>query len=140
MIEIDVLFDITDEISRLRHEVFVEEQGVSEEEEHVGREREFVHFCLYEDKKLAGYARASIHKGIFHIGRVAVRRDKRNRGYGKEVVLFAEEYGIRAGCHTASLNAQIQAKGFYDKLGYEADGEVFTEAGMDHVHMRKKLV
>lgn len=135
----DVLYDINNEIALLRHEVFVEEQGVTEEEEYDGNESDFIHFCMYENEELIGYARASVKEGTIHIGRVVIRKDKRKHGYGKEVVLFAEEYGIRAGCRVASLNSQIQAKGFYDKLGYEADGEVFIEAGIDHIRMSKNL-
>jgi predicted GNAT family N-acyltransferase len=37
------------------------------------------------------------------------------------------------------LHAQLSAKGFYDRLGYAPEGEVFEEAGIPHLVMRKHL-
>jgi predicted GNAT family N-acyltransferase len=37
------------------------------------------------------------------------------------------------------LHAQLAAEGFYARLGYEAFGENYLEAGIPHVSMRKVL-
>ncbi len=36
------------------------------------------------------------------------------------------------------LDAQIQALPFYEKLGYVAEGDVFMDAGIPHLLMRKQ--
>jgi predicted GNAT family N-acyltransferase len=33
----------------------------------------------------------------------------------------------------------VQARPFYDRLGYTAVGDVYLEAGIEHVTMRKEL-
>ena len=37
------------------------------------------------------------------------------------------------------LHAQIHAKGFYEALGYTPFGDIFLEAGIEHISMKKKL-
>ena len=37
------------------------------------------------------------------------------------------------------LHAQTQAQGFYAANGYEPEGELFMEAGIEHVRMSKDL-
>ena len=37
------------------------------------------------------------------------------------------------------LHARETALGFYQKLGYETEGDSFTEVGLPHSAMRKKL-
>ena len=37
----------------------------------------------------------------------------------------------------AVLNAQLQVENFYTRLGFVAKGDVFQEAGIDHVRMVK---
>jgi predicted GNAT family N-acyltransferase len=37
------------------------------------------------------------------------------------------------------LNSQLQAKTFYEGLGFKEYGDVFLEANIEHVSMSKKL-
>jgi predicted GNAT family N-acyltransferase len=37
------------------------------------------------------------------------------------------------------LHARETARGFYEKLRYEAEGDSFTEVGLPHLFMGKKL-
>jgi predicted GNAT family N-acyltransferase len=41
---------------------------------------------------------------------------------------------------SVELNAQTHALGFYEQLGFRAQGEEFMEAGIPHRHMRLVLV
>ena len=38
------------------------------------------------------------------------------------------------------LHAQVAVAGFYRRLGYVEEGDLFEEAGIPHVAMRKKIV
>lgn len=62
--------------------------------------------------------------------------------------MFAVEQGAPAalardalarGLSEVVLHAQLSAMGSYDRLGYAPEGEVFAEAGIPHVVMRKHL-
>jgi len=37
------------------------------------------------------------------------------------------------------LHAQTSVRAFYEKFGYIAHGQVFLEAGISHISMRKSL-
>lgn len=37
------------------------------------------------------------------------------------------------------LSSQYQAKGFYEKLGFIEIGDIYEEANIDHIKMKKKL-
>ena len=39
----------------------------------------------------------------------------------------------------AVLNAQLQVENFYARLGFVAKGDVFQEAGIDHVRMVRSV-
>jgi predicted GNAT family N-acyltransferase len=59
------------------------------------------------------------------VSRLAVLKEYRQFGLGRELMLEVEKY--MSG--TLKLHAQIQAIGFYERLGYAADGERFDEDG-----------
>lgn len=78
--------------------------------------------------------------GHYHLGRLAVRRDDRNRGIGKTLVEAAHEYvsahTLRGHTATVILDAQIHARGFYEAIGYNATTEnTFFDAGIEHIEM-----
>ena len=37
------------------------------------------------------------------------------------------------------LSSQYHAKGFYEKLGFIEIGDIYQEADIDHIKMKKKL-
>ena len=132
-------FDINDDITAIRREVFMVEQGISYTDEFEGNEDSFIHFCCYENDLLIGYLRASISNDMMRIGRVAVRKEYRKQGVGVKLMTVAENFGKEKGCKLVSLNAQIQAKGFYAKLGYIESGNIFLEANIKHILMKKHI-
>jgi len=139
MITIETLYDINDAIAGIRREVFIDEQSIAEEDEFEGGEDTFIHFCMHENGIIIGYARVYVKDHILHIGRIAVRKVFRQRGHGRHIVSFAEKFGLVVDCAAISLNAQIQAKGFYEKIGYTSIGAMFLEAGIEHIKMIKSF-
>lgn len=140
MIEIIKCFDLNDDIAAIRREVFMEEQGISYTDEFDDNEDSLIHFCYYEQNILIGYIRVSISNNVIHISRVAVRKDFRKRGVGTKLMTHAEDFGRNNGCEISSLNAQLQAKGYYARSGYVEYGNIFLEANIAHILMEKHLV
>jgi len=136
---IKIFNDINEDVFQIRREVFIEEQGITEEDEFEGSEEKFIHFCLYDNNDITGYIRVYVENRELHIGRVAVVLTYRGRGLGYSLMNVAEEFGLQNNCYSCLLNSQIQAKGFYKRLGYSEVGEVFLEAGIDHIKMVKHL-
>jgi predicted GNAT family N-acyltransferase len=55
-------------------------------------------------------------------------------------MLAALEARARAeGLGEIELHAQAKVEGFYRRLGYAREGDLFEEAGIQHVVMRKPL-
>jgi ElaA protein len=74
------------------------------------------------------------------IGRVCVSRAARGTGLGKALIEKAVEIARDTpGVRRAKLGAQVQALGFYEKLGFAAFGPVYDDAGIDHRDMVLEL-
>ncbi|MDC7234318.1 MAG: GNAT family N-acetyltransferase [Spirochaetales bacterium] len=124
------------DIIHVRKEVFVKEQNVPPELEQDGRDPELIHVLARSGSEATGTARMT-RDG--HIGRVAVLKAMRGKGVGVLMMKALEEEARELKIPEVHLNAQLSAKGFYTALGYKEEGEIFEEAGISHVHMRKKV-
>ena len=119
----------------IRREVFCREQGVAEAEEIDGLDPVCRHYLARLDGAAVGTARTrNLDDGTDKIERVAVLKRLRGTGIGKALMARAEA-DIVVG--PVVLNAQLQVEEFYAKLGFVAEGEIFREAGIDHVRMVK---
>jgi predicted GNAT family N-acyltransferase len=121
----------------IRRVVFIEEQRVPLEEEWDGRDPDCRHFLACLDGQPVGTARLLPDA---HIGRVAVLREARGRGIGEALMAAAIAAARRDGHACVALAAQTHALAFYARLGFEAFGEEFLDAGILHRHMRLSLV
>ncbi|MFP8952050.1 GNAT family N-acetyltransferase [Natrialbaceae archaeon A-arb3/5] len=136
---------VTDEQERadaldVRHDVFVEEQGVDEDLEYDEHEDEAVHFVAYDGNEAVGAARLREYEDdVGKIERVAVLEPRRGDGIGRELIRTVEERARTLGFGTLLLHSQTRADDFYRQLGYERYGETFEKAGISHVEMRKSL-
>ncbi len=73
------------------------------------------------------------------VRQIAVDEAYRGRGIGTALMQRAEE-AIRArNIRTAMLHARVTARRFFEKLGYTAVSEVFTEVTIPHLAMQKDL-
>jgi predicted GNAT family N-acyltransferase/ADP-ribose pyrophosphatase YjhB (NUDIX family) len=124
--------------SAVRREVFVEEMGVPEALDFDGTDDDSRHLVVSIDGRPAGTGRVRPIES--RIGRVAVRREHRGRGLGREIVARLVRETIRLGLPEVCLHAQEHAVGFYEALGFTAEGERFFEADIPHRFMRRALV
>ena len=69
----------------------------------------------------------------------AMAVDSQTRGIGRILVARLEEEARRRGIDRIDLHARITARGFYAKLGYIEEGEIFTEVTIPHIAMWKTL-
>lgn len=127
----------------IRLKVFVDEQKVPAEEElddqdYLGGDCK--HFLATTDDNIAvGTGRVRLLEDYGKIQRVAVSRDYREHGIGRLIIQACEDKAKELGAKKAKLDAQVQAQGFYEKLGYEVKSGVFLDAGIEHVLMVKPL-
>jgi predicted GNAT family N-acyltransferase len=123
----------------VRHEVFVGEQGVAADIERDPLDDTAYHAVGLVDGVPAAAGRLLRRGDVAVVGRMAVRRTARGKGVGAAVLRHLEEEARRSGCRVVELHAQLSAREFYERAGYAAQGEVYTEAGIEHVDMTKSL-
>jgi predicted GNAT family N-acyltransferase len=75
-----------------------------------------------------------------HIGRMAVKSSDRKKGVGALVLKTLVDAAKLKGYTEVILGAQIHAKGFYDRQGFVEYGEVFMDANIAHIMMKKVLI
>ena len=64
----------------------------------------------------------------------------RGAGLGRGLLAQAERIAVRRGCHSAYLDTfSFQARGFYEKLGYEVFGALDYPPGRQRHFLRKRL-
>ena len=120
----------------LRHEVFVVGQGVPAELELDELDAVSDHAVALLDGVVVGTGRLL---PTATIGRMAVSEAARGRRVGTAVLECLEQRARERGFAVVELHAQLHAAGFYDKAGYTPYGEVYLEAGIEHLSMRKTL-
>jgi len=127
------------DVFRIRRTVFVDEQGVSEEEEYDEHDPAASHILVSYNGAPAGTGRVRLIGDTAKLERICVLREYRKHGIGAAVTTALEAEGQRQGAVKAKLHGQTQAAPFYAKLGYETVSDVFHEAGIPHVVMTKTL-
>ena len=121
----------------VRYEVFVLEQKVPLDMEWDEMDARCVHAVAYDEGGKAVGTGRLLPDG--HIGRMAVRRPARGAGIGGRMLEVLVDAARRRGDREVMLNAQTQAEAFYQRYGFLREGEVFMEAGIPHIHMRRSL-
>lgn len=123
----------------IRLEVFVGEQGVPVELEMDELDNDAVHVIAYADEVPAGCGRLLLKGVEAKIGRIAVRKSMRRYGLGTGICKLLMAIAGDNGAQRINLDAQLTAVEFYASLGFEKVGEVFAEAGIEHVKMVKSI-
>jgi predicted GNAT family N-acyltransferase len=120
----------------LREEVFCGEQGVSLADE---RDGEAVHLVAVDGGAVLGTCRLLVEGTTVKLGRMAVGRAARGRGLGRALLDEADVQARALGAERIALAAQLSAQPMYERAGYEPYGDVFLDAGIEHVMMEKAL-
>ncbi|GHA98860.1 acetyltransferase [Streptomyces tendae] len=135
----------------VRKDVFVAEQKVPEDIEYDAYDADAVHvLAVREDGVPLGTGRllhgaaATAKNGdgdpaVGSLGRLAVTAAARGLGVGAALVRAVEAAARARGLTAVDLHAQTHALGFYERLGYQAYGPEFPDAGIAHRAMRRAL-
>ena len=122
--------------SPIRFEVFVREQRVPAEIELDAMDAHCLHAVGFIDEKAVATGRL-LPDG--HIGRMAVLKAWRGRGIGSAILERLIAAARERGDRSIALSAQVHAVEFYRAHGFQAEGEVYEEAGIAHQAMLRRL-
>ncbi|NTU47313.1 GNAT family N-acetyltransferase [Candidatus Roizmanbacteria bacterium] len=129
----------------VRHTVFVEEQNVPIDIERDEFDEAAIHIIATKNGIPVGTGRLVIEtdeagRKRGRIGRVCILKANRRQGIAtgimKEILKQAQQLPDLKELY---LHAQLSAKELYAGLGYVERGEVFAEAGIDHIEMFKSI-
>ena len=130
-----------DDAFTVRVAVFVDEQGISRADELDDFDASATHCIAYDDA------------GSSCCGRPAapLRRLRQDWPHGSTRIAPQERHrrcrpqraragGSVAGHPLIKLSAQLHARGFYERCGYTAHGDIYDDVGIPHIDMEKRLV
>jgi ElaA protein len=128
------------EILQLRSEIFVAEQECAYQDVD-GKDQKALHVIGFKKDKIVAYSRifkAGDYLAQASIGRVVVKENERNHGYGYDIMnasikAVEEELDERS----IALSAQTYLKNFYNSLGFVEKGGEYLEDDIPHVMMVK---
>lgn len=142
----DLIVKVTDfyedfpAIQAIRKSVFQEEQGVAPDLDFDGKDETSEQLIASLNGEYVGTARIRyLDKTTAKIERLAVLPIARGYGVGKKIMEKALEVIDSKNIPEVEIHAQEYVKGLHQQLGFQQEGEVFEEAGIRHVKMRKKL-
>lgn len=128
------------EILKARSQIFgVEQQTVYQDLDDI--DYNAMHFFFMENDKVIAYLRAFYkddNHDIVQVGRVLTVVHGKGFGrklYEKSIPVILEKMPTKK----LFMNAQKQAAGFYEKLGFKIISEEFIEKGVPHVFMELEI-
>lgn len=126
----------------VRTAVFVQEQGISPEDEWDADDANALHAVLFDSHgQPVGNARLlQPNVTTAKVGRMAVIQTERGKGYGSRLLQTLIHCARERGHQEVRLSAQRSAEAFYAAHGFSVVGEPFDEVGIPHIEMRLSLV
>lgn len=142
MIDIDFGSSRYNELVELRYKILLEPLGLKFLDSFCNKEANYLHIGCVEqldDKLVGGLILAPLDNENIRLMQVAVDTVYRGEGIGRELVKYAEKRAKEAGYSKIIMHAMLSVVGFYEKLGYHAEGDVFDEQGITFLKMVKDL-
>lgn len=142
MIDIDFGSSRYNELVELRYKILLEPLGLKFLDSFRAKEANYLHIGCVEqldDKLVGGLILAPLDNEKIRLMQVAVDTVYRGEGVGRELVKYAEKRAKEAGYSQIVMHAMLSVVGFYEKLGYHAEGDIFDEQGITFLKMVKDL-
>lgn len=125
---------------KLRSEIFVVEQDCVYQDLD-GKDAKALHVIGINNNEVVAYTRIfkpGDYFDIASIGRVAVHKDYRKYGYGKDIMQASiNAVNEKFKEQQIKISAQTYLDKFYTELGFKAIGEGYLEDGIPHIQMVK---
>lgn len=142
MIDIDFGSSRYGELVELRYKILLEPLGLKFLDSFRPEEANYLHIgCIeqLDDKLVGGLILAPIDNEKIRLMQVAVDTIYQGEGVGKELIKYAEKRAKEAGYSQMVMHAMLSVVGFYEKMGYTVEGDVFDEQGITFLKVVKNL-
>lgn len=122
-------------VRSIRTAVFTNEQGADALTEFDTYDGQADFALLFDSDKPVGTARVVRLDKDFKIGRIAILKEYRGKGYGAVIVCAVLEKAFEDGAAAVYVDAQNYAVPFYEKIGFKVIGDEITDRGLPHIPM-----
>lgn len=125
-------------IKDIRGAVFTAEQGADADGEfdiYDNAEKGSLYALLYEGDTAVATARLAFTDKGYKIGRIAVLKSSRGKGFGDKIVRAVVEAAFEKGADTVYVDSQNYAVPFYEKFGFKVIGNQIYDRGLAHMPM-----
>jgi predicted GNAT family N-acyltransferase len=125
----------------LRNEVLRRPLGMDLRDEDLTAEADQSHFGLFDGETLVACVIVMpLTTTEVKLRQMAVSPAAQGKGVGRQLLERLHLELLRQGREKVVLHARLTAVGFYSKLGYHGEGGEFTEVGIPHRKMSRRLV
>jgi len=123
----------------IRRKVFQIEQGIKEELDFDGQDKNAKQILLIYKGTPIGCARIRLIDNKAKLERIAVLSDFRGKGFGKILMNYLIAYSKNHNVDEIYFDAQQYLESFYGALGFKREGDPFEEVGIQHIKMKMKI-
>lgn len=130
------------ELLDLRYRILLQPLGLKFLDSFREQEAGFLHIgCIdsVSDKLIGGLIMVPVDNEEIRIMQVAVDDTRQGEGIGKKLIGYAEKTAKEIGYSRMVMHAMLSVVGFYEKLGFGQDGDLFEEKGINFIRMVKNL-
>lgn len=126
------------QVWNLREEVLRKPLGLSLKDEDLSGEVDEIILVAFDGDTLTGSIQMrTLGDGVVKFRQMAVLADRQKSGIGSQLMRAAEALAWQEGYLEIEFHARLTAVPFYEKLGYQTEGEPFEEVGIPHLLMTK---
>lgn len=130
------------ELLDLRYKILLQPLGLKFLDSYREEEANFLHIgCIDNstDELIGGLILAPIDDEEIRVMQVAVDVVHQGEGIGKKLIEYAESVAKKIGYSRIVMHAMLSVVGFYEKLGFSQDSDLFEEKGVNFIRMVKEL-
>ncbi len=130
------------ELLDLRYKILLQPLGLKFLDSFREQEAGFLHIgCIDSstDELIGGLILVPIDNEEIRIMQVAVDIVHQGEGIGRKLIEHAEKVAREIGYDRIVMHAMLSVVGFYEKLGFKQEGDLFEEKGINFIRMVKTL-
>ncbi len=130
------------ELLDLRYKVLLQPLGLKFLDSYREEEATFLHIGCIEsstDELIGGLILVPIDNEEIRVMQVAIDPVHQGEGLGRKLIEHTETIAKEIGYERLVMHAMLSVVGFYEKLGFKQDSDLFEEKSISFVRMVKEL-
>ena len=130
------------ELLDLRYKVLLQPLGLKFLDSYREEEASFLHIGCIEsstDELIGGLILVPIDNEEIRVMQVAIDPVHQGEGLGRKLIEHTETIAKEIGYERLVMHAMLSVVGFYEKLGFKQDSDLFEEKSISFVRMVKEL-